>query len=377
MNLRNGVYGLLGSVLLSSNVTIAGKEDTLDPAVLSNGERVLQLQPQPRIINGTKTEIGRYPYQAIIGDLQLGRNKWTCSGSLIAPDVILTAAHCIKRVPKMGAHMGREVLYDVGDLIDDTKIRRAKKVKRHPDYKDTVPFENDVGLMFFRRKFKGFEPVLLNSNNSIPTADELLTVMGWGQTEKDGGLNDVKLEANATYDEQCGADLNITSDMFCATDAESSPCRGDSGGPIVSKGAGSKDDVMVGIVSWGYEDCIKNEQNQNFAVYARVADPDIYKWISEQVCEKSRYVPASFDCTEFNEALDNGTCGDSKRRCENRANEKFCKKRTNQVKCCSSCDEFVNVDKCEDLKTRCAANKRFCNRGDNKKSCCATCAPFS
>ena len=55
----------------------------------------------------------------------------------------------------------------------------------------------------------------------------------------------------------------LTDQMLCAEDSqedeiEEDSCNGDSGGPLVVKGyddegnGGGSDDVMVGVVSWGY-----------------------------------------------------------------------------------------------------------------------------
>ncbi len=47
---------------------------------------------QPRIIGGQSTTRDRYPYAASLIDAK--SNRHVCGGSLIAPDVILTAGHC-------------------------------------------------------------------------------------------------------------------------------------------------------------------------------------------------------------------------------------------------------------------------------------------
>ena len=47
--------------------------------------------PQTRIIGGTDAPRGRYPYFVSLLTAFRGR---TCGGTLVAPDVVLTAAHC-------------------------------------------------------------------------------------------------------------------------------------------------------------------------------------------------------------------------------------------------------------------------------------------
>mmetsp|Transcript_59610 Transcript_59610/g.69648 ORF Transcript_59610/g.69648 Transcript_59610/m.69648 type:complete len:339 (-) Transcript_59610:235-1251(-) len=328
---------IFGSILLASKTVFFSdvEESKLGSNLSSNVKRGAQVVP--RIVGGTEAEDSRYPYQAIIGDLRLIRSKWTCSGSLIAPDVILTAAHCVKSIPKMGAQLGREDLGDAKETLSrKTKEKRVRKIRKHPRYDEGL-IENDVALLFFRSSFRGYDPVLLNTNNAVPSSGQNLTVAGWGATKIGGELNDKKLEAAVTVDEECGADLNITSDTFCATSSESGPCTGDSGGPIISKGTSSTTDVVLGVVSHGIG-CKKNSNELYPGIYARVADPDISSWIREEVCKRSRRPPGSFDCVQVAEDEE---CIDKRQRsCARRANARTCKKRLMQRRCCMSCKKF-------------------------------------
>lgn len=47
---------------------------------------------RPRIVGGTQTSAARYPY---IVSLRDANGNHFCGGSLVAPLVVLTAAHCI------------------------------------------------------------------------------------------------------------------------------------------------------------------------------------------------------------------------------------------------------------------------------------------
>lgn len=337
MYLHNFRYVIFGSILLAfKKITLGDVEESMVGSNLSSNVK-RKTQVNPRIVGGTEAEDSRYPYQAIIGDLRLIRSKWTCSGSLIAPDVILTAAHCVERIPKMGAQIGREDLGDAKEnLSRKTKEKRVRKIRKHPRYDEGL-IENDVALLFFSSSFKGYDPVLLNTDNAVPSSGQNLTVAGWGATEIGGELSDEKLEAVVTVDEECGADRNITSDSFCATSSVSGPCSGDSGGPIISKGTASTTDVVLGVVSYGIG-CKKDSNEVYPGVYARVADPDISSWIREEVCKRSRRPPGSFDCVQVEE---DDECIDKRQsNCARRANARTCKGRRMQTRCCMSCKKF-------------------------------------
>jgi len=53
---------------------------------------------EPRIVNGKGTSVDRWPWQVALLDRRFGSSetsRYFCSGSLIAPDLVITAAHCV------------------------------------------------------------------------------------------------------------------------------------------------------------------------------------------------------------------------------------------------------------------------------------------
>lgn len=117
--------------------------------------------------------INDYPYAVSLQD-DVGH---FCGGSLIANDVVLTAAHC-KRKGSYEIVIGRHDLYGTdGDEV------YVKKEVPHPKYnwKDS---SNDFMLIILGRPTNAINAdiVKLNSNKSIPSAGDKVTVMGWGDT---------------------------------------------------------------------------------------------------------------------------------------------------------------------------------------------------
>ena len=125
-----------------------------------------------RIIGGSEAVEDRYSYAVLLQDKQ----GPFCGGSLIAKDVVLTAAHC------QGAPF--DVLIGRHDLDDrDGQIIGIKKQMPHPSYNDRNT-DNDFMLVFLQKAATAnVDLVKVNSVASRPSVGNKVTVMGWGDTD--------------------------------------------------------------------------------------------------------------------------------------------------------------------------------------------------
>lgn len=245
-----------------------------------------------RIINGSDAKKGRYSY---IVSLTLKGNH-VCGGTLIAPDMILSAAHCSDFID--GASIGR---HNVDDEMEVFEKFVFEKVINHPKFNQD---ENDGSLDydFLLLKLYGqsqFPTAKLNSNPNIPKdVGDSLTVAGWGVINEEKKTTASVLqhvEVKYITNKQCEAiegflpghlqlisQKGIISDaMMCAKDKDEDACQGDSGGPLVILGESEigLDDLLVGVVSWGLG-CA----HEHFpGVYARVSHE--IGWIAKIACE--------------------------------------------------------------------------------------------
>ncbi|CAB3365331.1 Hypothetical predicted protein [Cloeon dipterum] len=208
-----------------------------------------------RIIGGEISEAGQFPYQAGITIDLLG----FCGGSLIAPNVILTAGHCVK------GSIFWEVVLGAQKINNNTEPNRQTFTTRnrtlHEGYDETV-INNDIAILVLNEDVEGpgISPVRLPSRSQVSNTFEgvPLTVSGWGRTNDWNPFTSNELRfvevtgiSNALCAEYYGIDI-INESKLCIDTLGGSEgtCNGDSGGPLVFY----EDDGLpteVGIVSFG------------------------------------------------------------------------------------------------------------------------------
>ena len=213
-----------------------------------------------------------------------------CGGTLITPNIIITAAHCRNTVK--GAYIGNGGKAHHGRKISDDK-RRYYTIKEndkyiHPKF-DRKELLYDIMLIklpieVHEAPWKNEIFPKLHHYASIPTQKESLMVMGWGRTSTNGPTSSLLLTAKLDYisNQECkgifGANM-IDRSMLCAHSSKGrDACQGDSGGPLVMFKDG--DTILLGLSSWGYV-CAHPKYP---GVYSRVSSS--YNWITQTVCTK-------------------------------------------------------------------------------------------
>ncbi len=248
------------------------------------------IEATTRIIGGGEAVEDRYSFA--VSFHQLGSHF--CGGSLIARDMVLSAAHCADvGNPSYDAVIGR---HDHGEWDGDQVDVVRQYI--HPNYSESTNNYDIMVVKLSRPTSANVETVRLNSSNSIPSNGQSVTVVGWGVTElgsTSDELNEVEVSivSQASCRSSYGSNL-IKNEMLCAADPNEDSCQGDSGGPLFLKGANAESDVQVGVVSWGYG-CADEYYP---GVYAKVSS--FYAWIRDRVCDHSNDEDAMsrFQCTD-------------------------------------------------------------------------------
>jgi len=164
------------------------------------------------IIHGEQAEPGRYPYFTTLGH--------DCGGSLVAPDMILTAGHCQSK--RLTAAVGRYSFER--DQIGSSSSSFAGYYDviaqaRHPLWvsKGDDEFKHDFLLLKLNQTIKNRRLALLNDNPNLPNTDDTaLTAMGVGWTHRDreskaDTLREVSLKAISNDD--CRTSANDDHDV--------------------------------------------------------------------------------------------------------------------------------------------------------------------
>ena len=229
---------------ISSTDLIEGADRTLSSSSAEvkadNKKKMPKIEKvELKIVGGVEVNSpNKYPY--------ITHNN-ACGASLVAPNVLLSAAHCAGFFYQLGVEIGRHDLNNYDEAYETFTI--AEEVP-HPSFN---PITLDYDYMMIRLDgFSSAHPVELDIDLSLDAGLDAV-VMGWGSTSSGGSTSSVLLEAEVDLvsQEQCKAaykDAAITDRMICAARDGRDTCQGDSGGPIIDKSSGKQ----IGIISWGY-----------------------------------------------------------------------------------------------------------------------------
>lgn len=252
-----------------------GCDDDVNTDLLLDGHGSTQMPKG--IISGSPT--GAANWQGVVLVMAGGG---MCSGTLIHPQVVLTAGHCVKtydsttgRSRDYTSRPGRVSVSSGASAFRSTRLGTGQTIVTHPSWTgELLANSGDLSLI------KLTSPV--NTNNfptyklrdfPAPTDGEKGLLVGYGATGGYEGSGE-RRSGDTTL-------LSVDSDVI-ETGVPANTCQGDSGGPLFTKQNGEW--VVTGVTSFGNsEQCFEDygSYSVNLTAYCTWIDKTLQELVGE------------------------------------------------------------------------------------------------
>lgn len=231
-----------------------------------------QSGPPLLVVGGQQAPEGAWPE---VAGLMLEGVQVSCTGTLIAPNLVLTADHCVD--PQyIGSYKITDVLLDETDWWQSDQPKRPiAEIHRHP--------RADIAVLVLEDDVEGIEPRAVADGCVVDRYledDAPAAIVGYGLTNPNSQFNTklmegitsiVKADCSDSFSYGCNTSLEPGSELYAGGDGVDA-CSGDSGGPLFL--LTELGDYLVGVTSRGPEGC------RHGAIWVR---PDAFMdWIEEE-----------------------------------------------------------------------------------------------
>lgn len=192
------------------------------------------------IFGGNLTNVQSWPWLAVIYESR--SDKYMCGSSLVAPNIVLTAAHCVHEKGHPNPRQPNDIIvklgkHDLSNLYErGSVIAYPSEIIVHPDWKYfTEKYDSDIAIIIFEQPVQfttSIFPVCLWSE-ADPPHEQTGFIVGYGKIESRLLSNTPReLEVEIQTNEDCFLKnhrmaLISSKNTFCAgKNSRSGPCHG-------------------------------------------------------------------------------------------------------------------------------------------------------
>jgi secreted trypsin-like serine protease len=247
--------------------------------------------PATAIIGGTVAQTGTFPSLAYVVDFQ-GQLAYQCTGTVIAPSLVLTAAHCVENMQTgtpFGSSGFRVVTGAVDPLQAGEPVSTVLGVIVYPGLRRRVD-NGDVALLVLSTP-TSVPPIALASPGQAKrlAAGTSATIVGWGKTAYEQTSLTEQLQSASTVVQArkwCRRDAPpfFARSEICTITPPSyatGVCQGDSGGPLIASGPNGEP-IEIGVADHVYGRC----STRHPSVFASVGST--YSWVQTWIAAYKR-----------------------------------------------------------------------------------------
>lgn len=213
------------------------------------------------IVGGATAEPGQFPWMAFIADFQ-GEGVAVCSGTVLAPRVVLTAGHCVLNEGRSSLNdpAGYLVVTGVVDWTDPGRqVSGVTQLIPYPKFvsgKARDGFGDAALLVLATPTTAPSIPIATRSNSGLLRTGTHAVIAGWGQTyfEQEDLTESLQWAKTIVESDRCEGLWG----RICAIDfpkAASGTCHGDSGGPLFAARRHKKGWIEIGVTEGGFGKC--------------------------------------------------------------------------------------------------------------------------